>query len=147
MTTTTTTYLARWDGEIVGTRKSPRPYTHAVICQWDREAAKRDLDAWQPSKTDRSNWDYYVKIAAGNDPHPEYRTAADLAKIRATVGAGWEANVERLRDDAVRRFGLNDAKPYVAGWSMSAGNAAKMAADKARYRHQIVLGIVPAEVK
>lgn len=150
-------YTATYNGKIVGTRKSPRPYLYAVVVQPLEEVARLYAYHYEPTKTDRSNFDWRAKGAAatvGEAKFPNINgstwAAEEIARAKETIEGGWDAYVSRLRYDAIARFEAAKAsghfEPYVFGWSMSCHNAKGMAAT-AVHPSRAVLGIVPAEAK
>ena len=58
------TYEAYHDGKLIGAHESWRVYSHAVIVQDDIKKHRARAYGYQPSKTDRSNFDYYTDVAA-----------------------------------------------------------------------------------
>lgn len=154
-----TKFVAYWEGKLVGTRKSDRPYTHAVVVQDDEAAARKHAYEYQPTKTDRSNFAYYQEIDRLGEQHPHYgvtswRTEPDragIAEARAHLVGGFEGYVERIRQEQIGYFERakksGGFEPRVAGWSMSARNAEKMRSQQCGSFHSRTthfLGIVPA---
>jgi hypothetical protein len=156
--TAKTNYVAKLDGVAVGTRSSPRAYTHAVIIQWN-EAHYRDAAYnYKASKTDRSNFDYNTDIATQGINHPHHniqswRPDGDLegiARAKAQIEGGFDAYVERLRQKAIEYFEAGRAKggfkPGVAAWN-GRRDLAEKEASKYRGRTAIAnVWIVEAEV-
>lgn len=72
------------------TRKTERTYTHCVVVmaseQFERARhASRYADPKWTEQSFRSDFDYYTRIATGNDPHPEgnyvKQPNGELAKV------------------------------------------------------------------
>lgn len=151
------TYTATYNGKVVGTRKSPRPYLYAIVVQNLEEVARLHAYRYEPTKTDRSNFDWRAKCAAATVGEAKFSDikgstweAEEIARAKETIEGGWDAYVSRLRYDAIARFEAAKAsghfEPHVFGWSMSSHNAKGMAATAA-HPSRTVLGIVPAEAK
>jgi hypothetical protein len=153
-----TKFVARYAGKIVGTRRSPRPYTHAVITQAVEEYARAAAYDWQPADSDKSNFEWLTFKAtctAGAEVLPpgwKFSTkfsADEIESARAEIAGDWASYVTRTRARKIAFFEQRKAEgafePAVGGWSMSGHNAAKMAAS---FKHPGVrfLAIVPAEV-
>jgi len=142
-------FVARYKGEIVGTRRSPRPYKFAIVVQDDEEAERDAAYNYMPTQIDRANWEYHTTRAAmqPGQYYPGYNfvvSAKDVAEARRQIADGWDGFVARERDRRVGYFEKKKAatgfRPFVAGWSMSHSNAVKGAK---RFRR--VLEIVPVE--
>lgn len=101
---------------VVHTRKTVRDYSHAVAFLPSIDAALRWSDCdW---KSDGSNFEYWAKIAAGNDPHPTRSYRDDPARWSAEEIAeslAWAAaqNAERIADAQARTAG-HDRASYIA---------------------------------
>jgi hypothetical protein len=153
---TNITYTATWNGKLIGKRKSPRPYTHAVIVQTDEEVARKFAYDYSATKADRKNFDYYCEIDRLGVDHPHYciqswRPAPDhvgIERARANIVGGFDGYVARLKKEAIKSFEAHKAaggfNPRVAGWSMSERNAHKMAQQHSNGVHSHFLGLVPA---
>lgn len=134
-------YVARHAGQIVGTRKSPRPYAFAVVVQADEEAARRRAYDYVATDADRSNFEW-LGLKAAQAPGVPVRPAGwrfetkfdaeEIAEAQNLTAYGFEGYVAHLRERAIANFEQRRAKgaflPGVYGWSMSAPNAQKMAA-------------------
>jgi hypothetical protein len=157
-----TTYTATYNGKIVGTRKSPRAYQFAIVIQRDVEAARKAAYEFQPTATDRENFEYEARIANAapgapinhgnrhNHPHGDIvlkHTVDQIDRAKAAIVGGWEGYVARKRDIRIEWFqsalAKGDFEPQVHGWSMSARNAQKMA----NAVGTTLLAIVPAVAK
>lgn len=147
-----TKFVARWEGKIVGTRTSPRPYTHAVIVRGVQEYYRKKAYEYVATDCDKSNFKYYGEVVAGLRDS-KYDSAEQTAKNRADAAAniegGFEAYIGRLRQTEIDRYEERVKNggfmPCVRGWSMSAANAQKMA-NSNNGPWVEVLGIVKAEV-
>lgn len=96
-------YIARLDGTIVGTRTTKdRTYTHAVVVQLSEDWARDKAYNYVPNDTDRSNFEYYVKIAEGRSSFAQ--TTENVLKASALIDGGFDAYVERIREAAIARF-------------------------------------------
>jgi len=155
------TFTASYNGKIVGTRRSPRPYAFAVVVQYSEADGRRAAYEYQATDLDRSNWKYAVdksKAQAGvpynhgpsrGDPRPIILTHGPkaIAEAQQVVAAGWDAYVAAHRARQITWFEERLAKGYyepkVHGWSMSAANAQKMANTVG----SVLLAIVPAVPK
>jgi len=162
-----TKYVARYEGQIVGTRKSPRPYAFAIVMQ-DNEQVERDAAYGFTGKGGRGDLQdefEYATNCASAQPGESYGkfkpgysfpiTAEMIAKGRAEIEGGWEGYVARKRAAHVASFEKKLAgggfKPYVCAWSMTRHNAEKAAANPRRGWHALgatgrVIAIVNAEV-
>jgi hypothetical protein len=140
-----TKYVAKFEGQIVGKRKSDRVYTHAIVGIWDIEAARDRVYNYAGDETEKSNFRYYTKIAAcagqifevrswekdvvgqtthkgnpGQPPHHLSHTAEDIARAKADIANGWEGYVAALRQHKIERFEESaavGAKPFVIAWA------------------------------
>lgn len=150
-------YTATYNGKVVGTRKSPRPYLFAIIVQSLEEVARLHAYRFEPTETDLLNFNWYTEGATatvGKSKFPDIKgsvwSAEDIEKGKREIEGGWDAYVARLRASAIENFERRKAaghfEPNVHGWSMSLRNAEKMAASAA-HPSRTVLCIVPAEAK
>jgi hypothetical protein len=152
------TYTATWEGKIVGTRKSPRPYKYAIIVQRDQEADRKYAYEFVPAN--KGSFDYYVQIATatpGVSLRPKgwnFDTSYDAGQIEEAkkhIEGGWEGFAARERQQKINRFEALLAKggyePFVHGWSQSLVNAAKAARAAETSYGLIYLGLVPAVAK
>lgn len=151
-----TKFVARYEGEIIGTRRSPRPYTHAVITQDDEETARQAAHLWTPSELDKRDFEwetFKASCTVGVEVRPagwNFSTrfkAEEIEASRERIAGDWPAYVARRKAWRIKCFEDSLAagrfKPRVFGWSMSERNAQKMASGVNGMR---VLAIVPAEV-
>lgn len=117
------------------TRSSERAYSHMVVFKDDfaREMALSTDKSW--AKQDARNFDYYARIAAGNDPypstnfraeHPDRFTADEIAESQARADA---ENARRLADAKEKTDG-HDAASYIA--ACKADRIARLEAKKAK---------------
>jgi hypothetical protein len=151
------TYLAVWNGKVIGKRRSSRPYTHAIIVQDSIDTARYQAYAYEATMIDKSNFDYNAEIAAMEAwPEVAYRrqaiTREQIDEAKAMIAGGWEGYLGRLREAAIKRFEDKVAsglfEPFVFGWSMSKVNATKMAAGCGKSpEYRLLLGVVEAKVK
>jgi hypothetical protein len=155
-----TTYEAYHDGKLIGARESWRVYSHAVLVQDDIEKHRAWAYGYQPSKADRSNFDYYTDVAAKQVGEPRglfgHYTEQEIAEAETKIADGWEAFAARVRQLHIDGFEEKVAKggfdPYVATWAVRLDLAQKAAARKqyvgSRYFGQTdLVAIVPAVVK
>ena len=155
-----TTYEAYHNGQLIGARESWRVYGHAVIVQDDIERHRALAYGHQPSKSDRSNYDYYTDVAAKQVGEPRgcfgHYIEQEIAEAEAKVAGGWEAFAARVRQLHIDGFEEKVAKsgfdPYVATWAVRLDLAQKAAASKQyvgpRYFGQTdLVAIVPAVIK
>lgn len=147
-------FTASYNGKIIDTRRSPRPYKFAIVVQYSREASRKAAHEYALTKTDRSNFEYETQVAAfqpgvsgtikGDRPFTTSYTAEAIARAQEMVAGGIDGYLAILRKRAIERFEAMDAKghfePKVHGWSMSEGNAQKMA----NAVSGVLLAIVPA---
>ena len=95
------TYEAYHDGKLIGAHESWRVYSHAVIVQDDIEKHRTRAYGYQPSKIDRSNFDYYTDVAAKQVGEPRgafgHFTEQEIAEAEAKIAGGWEAFATRVR--------------------------------------------------
>jgi len=144
-------YTATYNGVVVGTRKSPRPYQFAVVVQSDEAAARAYAYDYKPTDTDHKNFVYHSNNAQcqPGDTYPErnYKFTVDammIAEGKRMIAGGWEGYVAICRARAIENFEAHKAnggfEPGVYGWSMSRRNVEKMAAQAGSR----VLAIVPA---
>lgn len=114
-------YTATDSSGQVHTRKSERTYTHTVVARrsFDRAMQLADMN-WA---SDRDNFAYFAKIAAGNDPYPARNwlrgdnvhpswavTPEKIAAHQVEVDA---ENAKRLAD-AIERTAGHTVDSYVA---------------------------------
>ncbi len=156
-----TVYLAVLDGVVIGQRKSPRVYSHVVVGQRDEAAAKHRAYNYQSDSADRSNFEYYSRVAAceplsdeayfdlaraGKLAGNQYRTK-EVNAARAQIAGGFDAYVARLRDFHIANFEDLKAK---GGFKMGALTwcGRRDLADKAIGQfHHINKQILPVVVK
>lgn len=151
----TTKYSATYQGKIVGTRKSPRPYQFAIIAQHDEQAARERAYGYKPTDRDESNLAWLTELAAFEADVPvwprgwNFSTKFSVKQIgdaKAKIAGGRDAFLASCCEREIRNFEeyLADGHfaPHVAAWSMSRANAEKAA----RRVTGNVLAIVPAEV-
>lgn len=105
---------------------SDRTYTHTVVAQRSKAAAMVGATAIGWAKTDRSNFEYYVQIASGNDPYPA-RNYMTSDRFTAEQIAGHQAVVDA--DNAKR---VAEAKATTDGVALADYLAAKLAERFAR---------------
>jgi hypothetical protein len=146
-----TVFTATYEGKIVGTRRSPRPYQFAIVVLQDEAADRKRAYEYQATKMDHSNFAYYQEIDRLGENHPHYckcswRDEPDLegiARARQLIEGGFDMYVARLREKAIENFEVSRAagcyEPHVYAWSMSEKNARK-AASSSPYK---VLAVVP----
>jgi len=126
----TTKYVARLNGTIVGRRTTKgRTYTHAIIVQSIEEASRKDAYEYRPTKTDRSNFDYYSRIVAQGIEGEHvcvnsWRTEPDLkalADAKAKIEGGFDAFIARKRAEQIAAFehwkAQGGYEPRVAAWA------------------------------
>ena len=155
-----TSYEAYHDGKLIGAHESWRVYSHAVIVQDDMEKHRARAYSYQPSKIDRSNFDYYADVAAKQVGEPRgcfgHYIEQEIAEAEAKIAGGWEAFAKRVRRLHIDGFEEKVAKsgfdPYVATWAVRLDLAQKAAASKqyvgTRYFGQTnLVAIVPAVIK
>jgi hypothetical protein len=155
-----TTYEVYHDGKLIGARESWRVYSHAVIVQDDIEKHRAWAYGYQPSQTNRSNFDYYTDVAANQVGEPRglfgHFTEQEIAEAEAKIAGGWEAFAARVRRLHIDGFEEKVAKsgfdPYVATWAVRLDLAKQAAASKQyvgpRYFGQTdLVAIVPAMIK
>jgi hypothetical protein len=156
----TTTYEAHHAGKLVGSCESVRVYSHALIVQDDIEKHRAWAYGYRPSKTDRSNFDYYSDAAAKQVGEPRgvfgHYTEQEIVEAKARVAGGWEGFAARARQLHIDGFEEKIAKggfdPYVATWAGRLDLAQKAAGSKQyigpRYFGQIdLVAIVPVVIK
>jgi len=125
---TTTKYVARLDGKIIGKRSTKaRKYSHALVVQHIEDVAcqvayNRSAE-WQ--KLDRKNFNYICEKAAAGIDHPHYwgddaKRTNEHAADAAVAAAGLEAYIEARRQEAITSFERRKAnggfQPFVATW-------------------------------
>lgn len=112
-------YFAIDPNGVTHTRTSDRIYSHAVVAKhsYDRALAMANDKGW--ARTDRSNFDYYCQIAAGNHPYAKKhwdevayaahkKTVEWIADYNARMDA---ANAEDLAN-AIERTQGHTAESY-----------------------------------
>lgn len=151
-----TKYVARYNGEIVGTRTTAsRTYTHAVVAQWNEAESRAAAYGYKATETDRKNFNFYSFIAQQEPGKictpPGWRmtttfTAEEITKDKALVDGGFDAYAERQRQRNIEWFELRLSegyfKPFVATWCGRLDLAQKEYSRRGAY----ALAIVPAEV-
>jgi hypothetical protein len=153
MSTKSTKFIARYEGKVVGTRKSPRPYAFAIVAKHNIETERKAAYEYTATESDKSNFDYYTECATGayngtfNDgrKYTSKIEGNELARAVAIRDLGYAGYAAKLKADRIERFEERVAKgafePAVFGWSMSRVNADKLAKQVA----PVLLAIVPAE--
>ena len=109
-----------------------------MIVQDDIEKHRARAYGYQPSKIDRSNFDYYTDVAAKQVGEPRgafgHYTEHEIAEAEAKIAGGWEAFATRVRRLHIDGFEEKVAKsgfdPYVATWAVRLDLAQKAAASK-----------------
>lgn len=112
-----TKYIAKFEGKVVGKRKSHRTYTHAIVVQADADKARDRAYNFVPNnKHDRGEFDYYCKIVACE------------GKFIEPTGTMWDG---RRKDDVGQQLNnWNDGREYVSGYDAKAmADAKKKTAD------------------
>jgi hypothetical protein len=149
-----TTYEAYYDGKLIGTRESWRVYSHAVIVQDDIEKHRAWAYDYQPSKTDRSNFDYCTEVAAKRIGEPRgvfgRYTEREIAEAKAKIVGGWEGFAARVRQSHINHFdervGKGGFEPYIARWAGRLDLAEKAArSNQAARRNQYVGAYYPGQ--
>jgi len=147
---TKTNYVAKLDGEIIGTRSSPRVYTHAVIIQYSEQHYRDEAYTFNADKQDRKNFDHYVQQAAGKSPYDWCRTPEKIAEAQADVEGGFDAYCARLRQRQIDSFeaGLKAGgyTPGIVGWCGRRDLAEKLANQYRGQARVAKVWIVEAEV-
>jgi hypothetical protein len=148
-------HFARYQGAIVGMRRSPRPYKFAVVGHGN-EAVDHDYAYnYKPTSVDRQNFDYNARNALRTPGEPYIHPtlgpintwkAKEIDEAKERSAGGWNAYVERERQRKIGYFEEAKTngkyKPHVLGWSMSAHNAEKMSRT---FHGCIIDAIVPVE--
>jgi hypothetical protein len=161
-----TSYEAYHDGKLIGAHESWRVYSHAVIVQDDIEKHRAWAYGYQPTKTDRSNFDYYIDVAAKPVGEPRgvfgHYTEQEIAEAEAKIAGGWQGFAARVRQSQIDHFkervGKGGFDPYVATWAGRLDLAEKAArSNQAARRNQYVgahypghtnlVAIVPVVIK
>lgn len=144
---TATTYTATYNGQVIGTRKSPRAYAFAVIYQRD-EVRARTYASRPADKTDRSNFEFYTAVSTGFWNGRE-RNADEVAEAKTRIEGGFESYVARERAAELaqleKSIAAGEFQPKVFGWSMSARAVKGMESQAARFGRY--LATVPAVAK
>jgi hypothetical protein len=154
-----TNYIAKLDGNIIGTRSSERTYTHAVIIQWSEESFReRDHSvAYAQQCNSKKNFEYYCGIAAhgieGEMAQYKYTSLEEATRrvehAKEIAALGYEGWVEQERMENIAEFEAKVARggftPAVLCWNGRRDLAEKEAA-KYRGRADIAnVWIVEAE--
>lgn len=133
-----TKYIARLNGETVGTRSSDRVYTNAVVIQRSEAAARKAAYEYRSTTSDSSNFEYISIIAQGRSPYDFNKTEKATSDAKAQVEGGFDAYVRRLRERAIASFEryLADGHftPVAATWCGRPNLAQKEAA---KYRSAV----------
>jgi hypothetical protein len=148
-----TNYIAKLDGNIIGTRSSERTYTHAVIIQWSEESFReRDHSvAYAQQCNSKKNFEYYCGIAANGveGEMAKYKfTSLEEATRRVEhakeiAALGYEGWVEQERMENIAEF---EAKVARGGFWNGRRDLAEKEAAKYRGRADIAnVWIVEAE--
>jgi hypothetical protein len=154
------TYIAKWNGEVVGKRASEREYKFALVCQRDVGAHRERAYDPSPTKQDIDHFNWLAFIAACRPMEPAvYRDrgspmrfeAGRIAAAAEITRGGIEAFVQRRVASDIQQFETLWSKghfnPFVYRWSMTE-RAARGASNEARNPpFRDLLGIVPVEVK
>lgn len=113
-----TSYKVALSDGTFATRKSDRVYTHIVVGRRSYEKELADASTVSKGQRDtlKSNFAYYTKIAAGNDPYPStcYRTepkwtAEEVAEEKARAEA---ENAQRFQE-AVRKIDGHTLESFI----------------------------------
>jgi hypothetical protein len=146
----TTKFLARYNGEIVGTRTSQSmAYTHAIVVIIDAAAVNAAAASWTKADQKDAVWSFNHKTNTANGGNLyTYETDAEraerVAKAKAEIEGGLDAFIERAKAYKLetRRY-KGEPKPLVRSWSQSARNAEK--ASRSLYQYDRLLAVVEAE--
>lgn len=142
-------YIAKFQGKVVGKRTSKdRTYTHAIVIIASRENQRKVAYGYAATATDRSNYDYYLRIAEGRIQPP--RSQDETIKASIKVDGGFDAYVERERQRHIAIFedklaNGNAFEPFVVSWA-GRPDLALRAAAQYRQPWNDVVEIVPAEL-
>jgi hypothetical protein len=152
-----TKYIARYDGKIVGTRKTERTYQFAVVTQISEARARDYAYNYKATSSDRDDHNYYGKVVSVGvggiwDTDRGWTYTVDQRQFddcSATwFGGDFDAYVAWLRERAIKDFEARLAdgafEPAIAGWCGRRDLAQKLAAEQSK--HRTVLAIVPAEL-
>ncbi|TJV68607.1 MAG: hypothetical protein E5X76_28925 [Mesorhizobium sp.] len=146
-----TVYIAIDPNGVEHTRTTDRIYTHIVVAQRSKAAALASANDKGWRATERSNYEYAQKIAAGDDPYPartymsadrftaeqiaeeQARVDAENAKRLAQALADTSVTLERYHlDRLAERVARAEAGDYVSyvnhGWCGRHDLALKLAA-------------------
>ena len=126
-----------------------------MIVQDDIERHRALAYGHQPSKSDRSNYDYYTDVAAKQVGEPRgcfgHYIEQEIAEAEAKVAGGWEAFAARVRqlhiDGFEEKVAKREFEPYVATWARRLDLAEKAArSTQAARRNQDVGAHYPGQI-
>lgn len=142
-----TKYVAKWNGVIVGKRiTQDRTYSHAIVVQNVEEAHRAAAYNYAATATDRSNFEYYTRIAEGRSQFKH--TAEEVVEASIKIDGGYEAYIGRVRERMITWFEEKKAKGYfepcVAAWAGRLDLAAKAVSQHTGPKRKLI-GIVEAE--
>jgi hypothetical protein len=150
-------YVAHLDGIVVGTRKSHRTYTHAIVVKVDEEFARAEAYHYLPTNYDLTNFNYFNEIADQGMQHEYVRPKSfrpdgdvDYLQHAAEIAeAGWDAYVASRKASAIETFERLKAEGYyepkVVAWAGRPDLAVKRARE-AENPHVAWVRVVPAEI-
>ena len=127
-----------------------------MIVQDEIEKHRAWAYGYQPSKTDRSNFDYYTDVAAKPVGEPRgifgHYTEQEIAEAEAKIAAGWQGFAARVRqshiDHSEERVGKGGFDPYVATWAGRLDLAEKAArSNQAARRNQYIGAHYPGQTQ
>jgi hypothetical protein len=152
-----TKYIARLDGVVVGTRRSDRTYTHAIVIKVDEEFARTEAYNYLATNYDLTNFNYFVEIADQGMQHEYVRPKSfrpdgdvDYLQHAAEIAeAGWDAYVASRKASAIETFESRKAdgyyEPKVVAWAGRPDLAVKRAREAESPRLAWVR-VVPAKI-
>lgn len=158
-------YVVKLDGKPIGTRKSDRVYTHAVVRVVDLVARRAWIArpaAEYATEITQSNYDHSVKVAGmppdvavqnGNwhngTPRMEVYTAKDVARSIEISAGGYAFYLEWLRSHALRQFDIHHKDQteavVILGYCGRPDLAQKLLASSPADQFDKALLIVPVE--
>lgn len=145
-------YFVEVDGQVF-TRKSPRTYTHAIVCYYDHVAAivsVRGSDRADHEKTIKDNFEYFnteraLSFATTQGPEARARVLATQAKTLA------QYTEECLQESEMCMGKYYPEAPVCVGWAGSHSLAMKQVAQRtggkgaSRFIKKAIM--VPAQIK
>ena len=97
------------------TRTTDRVYTHIVVARYSHEHAVSQIAAYAADQI-KTNFAYYLKVAAGTSGHTQSESQVQRAK--EYVEGGLEASIARLAAKMTAEIADRKAKGFYDKWNV-----------------------------